>query len=239
MGLFAFNLHASNKADIYNAYINNRMQDWKSAIDRIAGTPDKSDALLLELVNYQYGYIGWCLGSNNRGEAAAYLKLAEQNVKLLEAKKFELSILLAYKAAFFGYRIGLSKFSALVNGPKSADCAKLAVQLDANQPLGYIQLGNVKAHAPSLVGGSKPEAIGYYLKAKALMEQNRDEIKGDWNYLSLLAMIANCYESIDDNVKARSVYEEILSVEPQFRWIKEELYPRLLLKMNPRGKGLR
>jgi len=207
------------------------MPVWKSVIDQLNDQPDKPNELRLELLNYQYGYIGWCLGNNRKDEALIYLKLAEENVKLLEAKKFDLSVINGYKSALYGYRIALSKFSAPFNGPKSSDCAKKAVLIDPNQPFGYIQLGNVKFHSPSLMGGSKTEAIGYYLKAKAMMEKRNSEIQGDWNYLSLLVTIASAYESIDDNVKAKLMYEEILKIEPGFTWIKDELYPQILGKL--------
>jgi len=229
--LFTFSLQAGSREDVYNCYVNNRMSMWKSLIDELNSKTEKSDSVLLELVNYQYGYIGWCLEKNRNDEALVYVKLAEGNVKLLEVKKFELPLLNAYRSALYGFHIALSKFSAPFIGPKSSDCAKKAITLDPNQPFGYIQMGNVKFHSPSLMGGSKTEAISYYLKAKVLMEKKKDEIRGDWNYLSLLVSIARAYESINDNVKAKSMYEEILRFEPSFSWVKDELYPKFLGKM--------
>ena len=231
LGLFALSLKGSNRIDVYNSYIKNRMSVWKSVIDQLNNQSDKPNELRIELLNYQYGYIGWCLGNNRKDEALIYLKLAEENVKLLEANKFDLSLINGYKSALYGFRIGLNKFSAPFNGPKSSDCAKLAVKLDSNQPFGYIQMGNVQFHMPPLMGGSKTVAIGYYLKAKGLMEKNDSEIQGDWNYLSLLVTIAQAYESIKDTTKAKLMYEEILKFEPGFTWVRDELYPQLLGKL--------
>jgi tetratricopeptide (TPR) repeat protein len=228
---FTFSIQAGNREDVYNCYVNNRMSMWKSLIDGLNQKSEKSDSMLLELVNYQYGYIGWCLEKNRNDEALVYVKLAEGNVKLLEAKKSELSLLNAYKSALYGFHIDLSKFSAPFIGPKSSDCAKKAISLNPNQPFGYIQMGNVKYHSPSLMGGSKTEAIRYYLKAKVMMEKKKEEIRGDWNYLSLLVSIARAYESVNDNVKAKAMYEEILKFEPAFSWVKDELYPKLLGKL--------
>lgn len=231
LGLFALSLQAGNKEEIYDCYVTNRMPIWKSLIDQLNSQPEKSNVLLLELVNYQYGYIGWCLTNNRKDEAIKYLKLAEGNVKMLEAKKFELSLVNAYKSAFYGYHIALSKFSAPFIGPKSSACANQAILLDPNQPFGYIQLGNVKFHSPSLMGGSKTEAIGYYLEAKAMMEKKTNEICGDWNYLSLLTTIAKTYESMNEFSKAKLMYEEILKFAPGFTWVRDELYPELLKKL--------
>lgn len=231
LAFFAISLKATTKEDICHCYLNNRMPVWKYIIDQLKSQPEKSDELLLELVNYQYGYIGWCLTNNRKDEALVYLKLAEENVKLLEAKKFERAMIFAYKAAFYGYHIAISKFSAPFLGPKSSSCANQAIQLAPNQPFGYIQLGNVKFHSPSIMGGSKAEAISYYLKAKTMMEKNKDEIRGDWNYLSLLTTIAKAYESINDLSNAKLMYEEILKFEPGFIWVRDELYPQLLKKL--------
>jgi len=232
LGLFTLSVQASSKNDIYNCYVNSRMPVWKNIIDELNRQPEKTSELLLELVNYQYGYIGWCLENGQKDEAIIYLKLAEENVKLLEAKKVEPSLVNGYKSAFYGYHIALSKFSAPFLGPKSSSCANLAIQLDPNQAFGYIQLGNGKFHSPSLMGGSKTEAIVYYLKAKALMEKNKEEIRRDWNYLNLLITIAKAYVATDDFAKAKLMYEEILKFEPGLILVKDELYPQLLKKMN-------
>lgn len=207
------------------------MSVWKSVIDQLNNSLDKPDDLRLELLNYQYGYIGWCLANDRKEEALIYLRLAEENVKFLEAKKFGPSLVNAYKSALYGFRIALNKFSAPFNGNKSSDCAKLAVKLDPNQPFGYIQMGNVQFHMPLLFGGSKTEAIGYFLKAKGLMDKKENEIHGDWNYLSLLVNIAQAYELTNDKAKAKLMYEEILKFEPGFTWVRDELYPKLLKKI--------
>jgi len=230
--LFGSNLKGSNKGEIYNAYINNKMLVWKGIIDQLQDTPQKSDTLVLELINYQYGYIGWCIGENRKDEAQKYLKLAEGNLKFLETRKFASSKIAGYKSALYGFRIGLNPFTAPFIGPKSSACAKEAVAVNPEDYFGYNQLGNVQFHAPSLVGGSKSEALNSYLKARALMEKNIPEFQTDWNYLSLLISIAKTYEILDDNTSAKSIYEEILKTEPQFKWVRDELYPQLLKKLN-------
>ncbi|MEI6680786.1 MAG: hypothetical protein WCL21_19415, partial [Mariniphaga sp.] len=191
----------------------------------------KDDDHLIELVNYQYGYVAWCLGNNHKDEAADYLKLAENNLKLLETRKFNLSRVNGYKAAFYGFHIGLSMFSAPFLGPKSAACARQSILLNPDDPFGYIQSGNVQMHTPALMGGSKTEAVSLFLKAKMLMEKNGEEVRGDWNYLSLLTSVAKAYDSTGDYPKAKLMYEEILRFEPGFKWVRDELYPQLLKKM--------
>ena len=119
-----FTLSAQYKQDIYNAYITNNMEVWKTTIDEMEAKEKKSDELLLELINYQYGYIGWSLGNNEKKQAKEYLKLAEDNLKKLEKTSLYPSYVDAYKSAFYGYTIGLNKLKAPFVGPKSINAAK-------------------------------------------------------------------------------------------------------------------
>ena len=63
------------------------------------------------------------------------------------------------------------------------------------------------------------------------MERNPKETIEDWNYLSLLSMIAKTYTELKDFNQAKSYYEKILKIEPDFLWVKNELYPDLLKKI--------
>ena len=81
---------------------------------------------MLELVNYQYGYIGYCLGFDKKDEARNIPECAQKNLNILENNKYYLSVINAYKSAFYGFRIGLNPITAPVNGLKSIDCAKTA-----------------------------------------------------------------------------------------------------------------
>jgi len=222
---------ASYRTDIYNAYITNRMDLWKKVIDVMQGDNFKNDALA-ELINYQYGYIGYCIGFEKKDEARKYLNLAERNLEILEKGKYDPSIIKAYKCAFYGFRLGLNKFTAPVNGLKSLENAKSALAIDSTNYFAWIQYGNVQFYMPATFGGSKKEGIEYFLKAKKIMEKHPDELINNWNYLSLLVLIGQSYTYINDTPSAKRVYESILEREPAFLYVKNELYPELLKKMN-------
>ena len=55
-------------------------------------------------------------------------------------------------------------------------------------------------------------------------------VKTDWNYLSLLTQIAKAYEELKDYKNAETYYRKILSLAPDFAWVKNELYPAFLKK---------
>jgi len=228
--LSGLNLRASHKSDIYSAYVGNNMARWKSVIDQMNSVNPKNNNFLLELVNYQYGYIAWCIGNNKEDEAKKYLKIAEENMVSLSSEKKNSSMVNAYKAAFYGYKIGLNKLSAPFNGPKSMNCAKIALESDNENPFAYVQYANIQFYMPAVFGGSKKEALENFLKAQELMEKNKNDIKENWNYLSLLIVISQSYSYLDDYKSSIDYMNKILKIEPDFSYVKNELYPQVLKK---------
>lgn len=229
--LFSLSMKASYRSEIYSAYISNRMHLWKSVIDRMDKIPDKNDELLLELINYQYGYIGYCLGIDRKQEARIYLAAAQRNLDILEMDKYNPVVINAYKSAFYGFRIGLNPMTAPLNGLKSIEYARYIVKSDPGFYLGFIQMGNIQFYMPSAFGGSKKEALSYYLKAKEILENDISELKENWNYLSLLTVIGQTYTYLKEYTSAQKIYDYILKIEPQFLYVRNELYPELLKKM--------
>jgi len=189
---------------IYNAYINNDMMAWKAAIDRIQNQEIKSNRRLLQLVNYQYGYIAWCIGSNRKIKAKSYILLAEKNLAILERNNHNLSMVQAYKSAFYGYRIGLNTLHAPFIGHKSIRCAEQALKLDPENYFAYMQLGNIEYYMPPVFGGSIVNAINYYQKAKTLLEEDRVSVLQDWNYLQLLTIIAKTHYATGNYQSAKA-----------------------------------
>jgi hypothetical protein len=63
------------------------------------------------------------------------------------------------------------------------------------------------------------------------METSPEELKNNWNYLSLLSLTAQSYEELNEFGKAQVIYEKALKFEPNFKWIKDELYPDLKTKL--------
>lgn len=229
--LLTLQIKATYRSEVYSAYINNNMDLWRNVIEKMNAIPEKNNELLLELLNYQYGYIGYCLGFDKKDEAREILQAAQKNLEILEDLKYSLSVINSYKSAFYGFRIALNPITAPVNGFKALDCARNALKLDPEHYLGYVQLGNSEFFMPSTLGGSKKEALEYFLEAKKLMEKNPESLSDDWNYLSLLIVIGQTYTYLKDYNSAQRAYQNILELEPGFLYVKDDLYPKLLKKM--------
>jgi len=230
-GSFTQVLASSYKIRIYDAYIGNNMNQWKIIIDEMESKKNKDNLFILELVNYQYGYIAYCLGLDKDDDAKKYLELALLKIEILEKAQIEISTISAYKSAFYGFEIGLNKMKAPFIGSKSIWYSKLSMEQDPQNPMGYIQYGNSQFYMPAIFGGSKKEAVEHFRKAEKLMEKDKSKIDKDWNYLSLLALIGQSYNEMEDYQNAKIYYEKALAVEPNFLYIKLELLPDLLKKM--------
>ena len=230
--IICINLSASWKEEIYNSYINGNMENWKVIIDDMEKQKQETETFISELVNYQYGYIAWCIGIEKTASAKHYISLAENNLEWLENnRKTDASIVHAYKSAFYGFKIGMAKFKAPILGPRSVNHAQQAMEINTSNPLGFIQYGNSQYYMPSIFGGSKQVAIGYYKKAQAIMESDTRYLQNDWNYLNLLTVIAQALHETGNLTGAKKYYEKIIEIEPRFQWVKNELYPELLKKM--------
>ncbi|WP_319499496.1 tetratricopeptide repeat protein [uncultured Draconibacterium sp.] len=222
---------ASNKEKIYQAYISNRMDDWKVIIDSLEQNKTENADYLSELVNFQYGYIGYCLGADKDKEAKDYLYLAESNLEILENKNYNPALINAYKAAFWGFKIGLSPIKAPILGPRSIKNVDQALEINNKLPFAHVQYGNAYFYMPAVFGGSKQIAIEHFLLAIEQMEASPEELANDWNYLSLLSLTGQSYEKVGEYDKAKNIYEKALKFEPNFKWIRDELYPDLKTKL--------
>ena len=119
-----FHATASFKTEIYQAFISNDMNRWKKVIDKMNYIQPRTDELRLELLNYQYGYIGFCIGNKQPVEAKKYLALAEENLAFFEKSGKNPSLMNAYKSAIYGYKVGLNKIQAPFLGPKAWNLPK-------------------------------------------------------------------------------------------------------------------
>jgi len=223
-------LRAQYKSEVYSAFVNNKMDQWKNVIDRMESVKGRDNEMIPELINYQYGYIGYCLEYNKKDEAKKYFAIAEKNLETLEKENGNKSLINAYKSAFYGFRISFNAFSAPVNGPKSLDNAKLALEQDPDNYLAHVQCGNAYSNMPAAFGGSKKAALEYFQKAKTILEKGSGQTLENWNYLKVLTLIAQTYTDLGDFNSARISYENILKIEPAFIYVRDEKYPELLKK---------
>lgn len=220
------------KPIFYQAFIGNRMDTWESTMIQLEKeVSQKQDVLLTyDLVVAQYGYIAWCLGNKNNKKAETILSKAEKNLDRLMDKRKNWAELYAFQASFWGFRIAISNAKAVYLGPRSLKAINKAVELNKHSPVVWLEKGNSLYYRPAIVGGSKTEAVDCYNTSVRLFESTPNTLQDNWLYLNAMTTLARSYEETGNITKARTTYEKILKFEPNYKWVKEELYPRLMKK---------
>jgi tetratricopeptide (TPR) repeat protein len=215
------------KPAIYKAYITGNMGSWSKALEEMESQKNRSIDYLLELINYQYGYIGWCISNKNDKEAEHYISKMESNLEDLRSVTGESSEFHSYKAALYGFKLGMNIWKAPVLGKKSMTHAKMAIEKDSMSLHANFEMGNIWNYMPELFGGSKLKALQYYIKAISILENEKSGIKNNWNYLNLLVLAGQAAKELGNIQKAIYYFEKALETEPDFIWVKNELLPSL------------
>lgn len=218
------------KKIVYNAFINREMPKWANVIHTIEiSTSSKTIVQKLELVDYYYGYAAYLIGKKQNESALKYISKGEKLIENVLKTSPNNATAYAYKGAFIGFRIGISKFKAIYLGPESVSSINKAYELDSKNVQAIIDKGNILYYSPGIFGGDKIEALEFYKKGAKQMEINNDTDQ-NWTYLNLLTTIALAYEKTDQPKLAKLTYEKILLVEPDFYWVKVDLFPKFLAK---------
>jgi tetratricopeptide (TPR) repeat protein len=236
MAFVAPGISQTHNCDVYRGYLSGDMEVWTRGIAdqekrfNISGNPDD----LFVLVLSKYGYIGYLISMKREGEAKEIIDSAEKNVEKLSADRRYVSRASALSGALIAMRISLNPMRATYLGMRSFRQIEESLKLDQNDPAGWVEMGNARFHMPAIVGGSYSEAARCFSRAVELFEKNPAMLRCNWHYLHALVWLAKSHESMNNLKEAREIYEKLLRLEPDFQWVKTELYPALLKKV---GEG--
>lgn len=223
-GIFTCYSQTDYKKTIYDAYIRGNMSQWETVIKQMEAE-NLSLQQKLDLLNYYYGYTAYLIGNDKSKQANVYIEKGEKLADELLKEYPENAAANAYKGSFISFKIALNKLKAVTLGPQSMKYINKANKLDSGDVQALADKGNMLFYAPGMFGGNKEEAIQYFEKAIRMIEKNEDT-KNNWFYLNLLTLLAQHYEKLDKKQEAVSVYEKILQIEPDFKWVRDELYPQ-------------
>lgn len=213
---------------IYEAYILNQMPQWERSLQEmeIRYRTHPGQALLVDILLAQYGLTGYYLGVEQKDKAAYQLDRAMERLERMGKEGGQEALVYALSSAFTAFRIGLRPIRAMQLGPRSYRLLEQALEADPLHPQVWIEKGNSAFFTPSMFGGNKQEAIEHYKKAISLLESGMPN-NYRWLYLSTLVSLANAYEQTAQKELAIQTLEKALAYEPRFKWVKEEMLPKL------------
>lgn len=211
---------------LYDLYVDGKIADWESIITEMDASYQESGNrdLLYSMSFAQYGYIGYCISKDMESEAKAMIKEVFRNTNKLEEIYKGRHDILALQGALYGYKIMLSKFSAMYLAPK---CFKLINTASESSGIYFncsLEMGNLLFYTPGFLGGSKEEAINYYVNAVEILDTKVQRKEKDWLYINTLLILAKAYYETDSLHLSCELYERIISYESKADWIREEFY---------------
>jgi tetratricopeptide (TPR) repeat protein len=233
LGLLSIIAFSSNPPSIfdqrlYHCYQSGNMREWVIVISEleIQNSQRPSTETLFSIAQAQYGYIGYLIGIGDSKKAREIISKAEKNVEKILSSQPNNADAMAIKASLLIFQISISPFKAPFLGPRSMSMIDEAYKKNDKSPQAILEKANALHYAPAFVGGNPLEAVKYYTRAIIAFEnQNNGNPPQLWLYLNTLAQLALAYEKSNQPLKAKHTYNEILSIAPDFKWVKDELYP--------------
>ena len=231
---FTIQANFNRRKDIYEAFVRGDMNKWMSIITEMEKTPGSwTKDQKLELTEYYYGLAAYHIGEKNYKSAKIIINKADVILDQLLKSDPKNATILAYKGSFTAYKISLDKIKVVVLGKESLKYLNEAYKYDPNNIQALTDKGHALFNAPKLFGGDKNEAIIFFLKSIALLEKNNLSSQ-NWFYLNNIVQAAKAYTETGQFEKAKQLYLKLLQKEPNFGWVKNELYPELLKTMGNR-----
>lgn len=212
----------TDHARLLQAYFADDLDVWRTAIEQI----DTADiAALREMVNYEYGYIGFCIGRERFDEAKMHIATMKTHLNRLERHGYKPAMLNLYRSALCAFELSMNRWKFATLGVESVRLANLAYAQAPDNPFVLSLKGNTDFYRPALAGGSKKRAIELYEKAVALYEQQ--QLTDHWNYYATLLTLAQAYEKTENPTKAKATCRKLLDAAPDFKFVRDKYYPSL------------
>ena len=172
--------------------------------------------------------IAYLIGKKEYQKAQKYIPKGQKLIDEVLKNAPNNATAYAFKGSFIGFEGAIHKYKSLILAIESVNYLNKALRIDPSNIQALIDRGSLYFYAPSLFGGDKNEALRYYQKAASIFEKNNQTEK-NWIYLNLLTMIATTYKSLNRLDDAKNTYEKVLKIDSTISWVKNDLYPKLLV----------
>jgi tetratricopeptide (TPR) repeat protein len=200
------------------------MQSWELLVDSLQKrklSKPNEDVLLYA----EYALTGYFFTQDDKKSAAKMMEKYEAHLERMMEKYPNTANYHAFKAALYGFKIGFSPWKAPFYSYYHQREVDKAMELRKTEALPLIEQGNSYYFRPSFVGGNKQKALLSYDAAFKINSLRNPEC--NWVFFNNGAWLGQVYTKLGYPDKARKVYQHILSVNPNFQYVKDELLPQL------------
>lgn len=136
----------------------------------------------------------------------------------------------ALLAGVYGQRMGLNPMTqGMTLGSDTDEAMNRAKELAPDNPRVWIIDGTSDFFTPSMFGGDKERALEKFEKAARLAEQEStdDPLMPSWGHAEAYAWIGIAHMDAERYDQARTAFENALSINSEYGWVKYDLLPRL------------
>ena len=227
------NLYSSGISEarekLYDAYIEGNNPLWIEVMNDLEKSYKKTKNVFIlhELTKSQYGYIGMLIDKGDYKTAKLILPKAKENIEELLDYNEDWADVRGLRAGIYGFKIILYPNQVILKGPKGKLYLNKATSLKEITPSVLIEMANYKYHTPALLGGDIDDAIRYYKYAIRLFELT-NQSSNNWQYVNAMVWLAISLDRKGESTEAKKVLQKLLKQEPEFVWVKDNLYPKIL-----------
>jgi tetratricopeptide (TPR) repeat protein len=220
------------RCHIYKCYVEGAMSEWLASLKAMEDTyaKEKSDELLFEIVRSYYGYIAYALGKGREAEADALLDRVFGHLNSYRSRHPNDAEATAICSSLLGFRLAIHPTKALTLGLQSQHLIAKAMKQAPNNPWVMYEQANALLYTPAFFGGDPRQALRLYLRAIALLEKQGGN-GCSWNYLNAYINLAYCQIKLRQYAAAQQTYRQLLAIAPTFKWVRQELVPKLQQRM--------
>ena len=206
-----------------------KLEAIRTSIEKRAGTADSATCDNQYLLAYTSWRTAQALHQQPRSKKKRMrlLKGAQQWLEECLEQEPENAEAHALRGTVIGERIS-GMFKGIALGPKSAKALDRAQELAPDNPRVAVQRGIAHFFTPKSFGGGTEKAERELSRALELfVSEPEDQAWPDWGHVDALAWLGQVLARQGKVAEARSAYEQALSIQPEWRWVRDELLPAL------------
>jgi len=166
-----------------------------------------------------------------------YYDCAEKNATQISGNKDWESEGKTLLASVYMMKIAKSSMSAVSLAPKIGELLENAVESNPSNPRPYLIIGMMKYNTPKMYGGSYDIASENFRKAVSIYEKQDTTftLQPSWGYLEALTWLGRSFEQLNNDESAKFLYQKVLSIQPEYGFVKYYLLPNLEKKMKEKN----
>ncbi|MFH1195303.1 MAG: tetratricopeptide repeat protein [bacterium] len=200
-----------------------------AACERVLSVqPDNQFATYLLAYNY-YRMQTVSMKDNDRSKVELYFNKAKECCdKLTNSEEYD-SEAKTLLAAVYMMKLAINQSDAPAISMTISSLLEQASFREFANPRTLLIRGIMALNTPPVFGGSVDAAMEYFNKAEVIFQNSKspDELKPNWGYLETLAYKGQALTKKGMVQEAKSAYNKVLEIEPNFGWVKYVLLPQL------------